>query len=137
MTRETYIRRLGWCVLIFTGVSAALYAVLGSDWFGFYGVAVAALTMLPIFAAAIVKRARALGLSIIPPVLAIVVIAAAAIGQIAYWWSFFNTGAQGMSLGIVRAVLIDATATYLPYLIAILALALLWVTARGLKRSRL
>lgn len=137
MTRETYIQRLGWCIFGFVAIAAILYTVCGSRWFGFYGLAASGLAVLPIFSHALFARASALKLSRIPPVLAILLLGAAAIGQIGFWYSFFNTGAQGLSLGVVRTVLHDLTATYLPYLLVILSLALLWVTARGLKRPRL
>ena len=124
MTQNDFGRRLA---LISAGgvvIAVALCAVMGRQWFSFYGVASAVLATLPFVAVALWRRFTEVGKSRWRTLLYVVPAAALALIQIGFWVMFFKTGAGNPTLGFVRGVLRENLGPYSP--IAAAALLVFW-----------
>lgn len=128
-----YLLSLAGAMLI---LALALRFTAGSRWFGFYGLATMTLAAIPFLGWILFRRYRELSLSRWPVVAALLPFAGAALIQIGYWIAFFSSGPDGISLAIVRSMILPIIVPALPLLGGIMAAVVLWLVARGaMKRS--
>jgi hypothetical protein len=108
-----------------------LYFAAGSRWFSFYGLA--SLTLIAVVFASwlIFKRYRTLGLRRWPAFLFLLLIAAACIVQIAFWYLFFSSGTQGLGLAAGRSMVMPVIESWLPLAGGLSAVAFVWLLGRG------
>lgn len=130
MDRKQYLVWLAICIVVFAGVSVGISAVMDHQFFTLYGYAIAALVALPLLAATLRNRTKALGFRHLPNILLISMIGLAACLQIGFWLAFLNGGEQTLILGYARQTLSGAIGDYFPIALGSFCILGLWIIGR-------
>lgn len=135
MSAQNYRSNLIWLAVAIAIAGLALRFGLGTRWFGFYGPATLALIATLWLTVIIFQRYPAMGLRRWPTLIVILPIIAISLVQIGFWAAYFNTGPQGIGLGLGRTMAIGYIDAALPFLVATLSAAMIWLAYRGARQS--